>query len=194
MEDYSKTHPHYEELDVPESSGYKIRLVTPEMKYAGESLKWVSDKEVGQYMGADFSNVSLEGEEKRLVDIIQNKDAYNWIIICDGKAVGNINISEIDSASKEFGVRAGKLNYLIGDKSLWGKGLATMIAREVLKWAFGIGGFEVIKSRAIPQNKASFAVLRKLGFTKYQNEKYDGPEIGEPTEYIAFKLERKQSA
>lgn len=193
MEEYIKTHSLYEELDVPQVSGYTVRLLLPELKYARPSLEWVSDKDVGQFMGADFSDVSLAGEEKRLVDILHDKDSYNWIIEVDGKAVGNININEIEVTTKEFGVKAGNLNYLLGDKTLWGKGLTTAIAKKVLNWAFNKGGFEVIKSRAIPQNVASLAVLKKLGFEEYKKEEYDGPDIGEPTEYIAHKLYKPDS-
>ena len=193
MENYLRNHPYFEELNISIILDYKIRLITPDLKYAQASLEWISDKGVGQFMGADFSDVSLAGEEKRLTEIIQNRDAYNWIIEVDGKAVGNININEIEDATKEFGVKAGKLNYLIGDKSLWGKGITTAIAKEVLNWAFNKGDFKVIKSRAIPQNKASLAVLKKLGFEEYKKEEYDGPDLGQPTEYLAHKLYKPDS-
>src|SRR5258706_7985022 len=120
---YFSSHLGYEELSVPEYTPHKLQLVTPEIKYAPNSLDWVSDKEVGQYTGADFSNVSLEGEKDRLREIIENTDSYNWIIVCDGKAIGNVNISNIKETSREFGKKAGSLNYIIGVKELWGKGI-----------------------------------------------------------------------
>jgi ribosomal-protein-alanine N-acetyltransferase len=185
---YLSTHPGFDELDVPDYTLHKLRLITPDVRYAPESLDWVSDKEVGKYMGADFSDVSLQGEKDRLMKIIENKDAYNWIIECDKKAIGNININEISETSKEFEVKAGMLNYLIGNKNLWGKGITTALVRIVLDWAFKKANFEVIKSRAVPQNKSSLKVLEKTGFIKYKKEDYDGPNFGEPTEYIAYEL------
>jgi len=185
---YQLTHPDFTELEIPEYTAYKLRLVTPDIKYAKKSLDWVSDKEVGKYMGADFSRVSLTGEEERLKEILNNTDAFNWIIECDGEAVGNINLSEIRESSEEFGFRAGKLNYLIGDKKLWGKGITSAAVGKVLNWAFDIAKFEVIKSRVLPQNKGSAAVLLKTGFEEYDREDYDGPDVGVPTWYVAYKL------
>ncbi len=185
---YLLSHPNYKELEIPEYTAHRLKLMTPSIGYAKASLAWVSDKEVGQYMGTDFSNISLEGEEKRLEEIVKNVDAYNWIIECDGKAIGNVNISDIGQASDEFGLKSGKLNYIIGYKNLWGKGIATVVAKTVLKWAFTKSGFEVVKTRVVPQNKSSQAVLKKLGFIEYGKEEYDGPNFGEPTWYIIYKL------
>jgi RimJ/RimL family protein N-acetyltransferase len=185
---YLETHASYEELLITNFGKHKLRLITPDIKYAKDSLEWVRDKDVVQYMGSDFSNVSLEGEEKRLRDIVNDNNAYHWIVECDGKAIGNININEINQISEEFGIRSGTLNYLIGNKVLWGQGIATAIARQVLDWAFSKGQFEIIKSRVLVQNKASQAVLKKLGFSEYGREDYDGPDIGKDTWYITYKI------
>src|SRR5580704_9607654 len=107
MQTYQETHPFYKKLEIPEYTLHELKLITPDMKYAQVSLDWISDKAVGKYMGADFSDVSLAGEKERLKEIIKNTDAYHWIIECDGLGIGNFNISEIADMSKEFGVKAG---------------------------------------------------------------------------------------
>lgn len=188
MQTYQEVHPSYKELEISEYSLHKLKLVTPDLKYAKESLDWVSDKEVGKYMGADFSDVSLLSEVQRLKEILSNSDAYHWIIEVDGKIVGNINLNEIENATKEFGIKAGKLNYLLGDRFLWGKGITTAVVKKVLNWAFNTADFEIIKSRVVPQNKSSQSVLIKSGFVEYGKEDYDGPDLGEPTRYITYKL------
>jgi RimJ/RimL family protein N-acetyltransferase len=188
MQTYQELHPMYKELEIPEYSIHKLKLVTPDIKYSKASLDWISDKEVGKYMGADFSDASLQGEEQRLNEILSNPYAYHWIIEVDEKAVGNINLNEIESATKEFGVKAGKLNYLIGDRVLWGKGITTAAVKKILEWAFNTAGFELIKSRVVPQNKSSQSVLTKSGFVEYGKEDYDGPDLGETTWYVTYKL------
>lgn len=188
MQTYQQSHPFYKELDVPEYSLHKLKLVTPDIKYAKESLDWVSDKKVGKYMGTDFSDVSLDGEEQRLKEIINNPDAYHWMIEVDGKAVGNINLNEVEKTTKEFGVKAGKLNYLLGNSALWGKGITTVIVTKILDWAFSKADFEIIKSRVVPQNKPSQSVLVKSGFVEYGKEDYNGPDLDEPTWYITYKI------
>jgi ribosomal-protein-alanine N-acetyltransferase len=185
---YYSIHPGFEEVDVTEFKNHTVRLIVPNIKYAKESLEWVSDKEVGQFVGVDFSDVSLKGEEVRLKEIMENTDGYNWLIEYDGQVVGNVNISTIKETSDEFGIKAGSLNYILGEKELWGKGIATILVKHVLRWAFVKNGFEVIKSRVIPQNKGSISVLLKSGFVKYGQEDYDGPDIGEATWYNTYKL------
>ena len=51
----------YRELIVDKS----IKLVRPSLSSAQASLEWLSDPEIGQYMGADFTGVSLDTEQKR---------------------------------------------------------------------------------------------------------------------------------
>lgn len=185
---YLFTHPGYKEINIPEYKDHSLRLIVPTIAYAKESLDWVSDKEVGQYVGADFSHVSLDGEKERLEEIINNTDGYNWLIEFDGKVIGNVNISSLEETTKEFGVKAGSLNFIIGDKKLWGKGITTLAVKHILAWAFERNSFKIIKSRVIPQNKGSIAVLLKSGFLEYGKENYDGPDIGEPTWYVTYKF------
>lgn len=188
---YIDTHPGYVEISVPEYSLHKLRLLTPDIAYAKESLDWVSDNEVGKYVGADFSDVSLEGEKDRLKEILGNIDGYNWIIECDGTVIGNINISDIKDTSNEFGVKAGCLNYIIGEKNMWGKGITSALVKVVLLWAFSKNGYEIIKSRVVPQNKGSIAVLVNASFKQYGREDYDGPDLGESTWYDTYKLTKE---
>ena len=186
---YSSSHPGFKEIEIPEYTLHKLTLITPDTVYAKESLAWVNDKEVGQYVGADFSDVSLESEIERLQEIIDNTDGYNWLINCDGKVIGNINLSDIQETSKEFGQKAASLNYIIGEKHLWGKGIISAAVQTILHWAFEENGFIVIKSRVVPQNKGSIAVLKKAGFAACGKEPYDGPDLGEPTWYTIYKLQ-----
>ena len=186
-QNYISSHPGYEELRVSDYLTHRLFLVTPDVNYAKNSLVWISDKLVGRYMGADFSVASLEGEKKRLADLINDKDSFNWIIECDGKPIGNISISDIKKTSDEFGEKAGSLNYIIGARELWGKGITSSAAKSILEWAFK-NGFKIVKSRVIPQNRASETVLKKLGFSEYGREDYDGPDIGEKTWYITYKI------
>jgi len=185
---YVASHPGYEELEIERPTDQRLRLVTPSLEFAHESLAWVSDPEVSRFMGTNYSQVSLDTEIQRLQDIINNHDAYHWIVEVDEHPVGNINISSIDETSREFGVRAGKLNFFIGDKSLWGQGITTAAARAVILWAFDHGHFQMLKARVLPQNHGSLAVMRKLGFQEYGTEEYDGPDIGIPTSYRIYKL------
>ena len=55
-----------------------------------------------------------------------------------------------------------ELTYLL-HPSLWGLGLATRMAHTVMKRAFGVGLVSTIWAGADAPNKASFAVMKRLG-------------------------------
>lgn len=158
----------YHELKVDNST----KLIRPSLSSAQSSLKWLKDPEVGRLMGADFSNVSLETEKKRLQDIISSDNEYNWSIEVDGTIIGNIAIREIEEKTKEFGKKAGILSILIGEKNQWSKGLATKCEEKVIGWAFNEASFELLLARALPANIGSIKALEKNGFKPNGTESF----------------------
>jgi RimJ/RimL family protein N-acetyltransferase len=171
---YQDTHPYYHELEVKSYKDAELQLIQPDLKYAEASLQWISNPEIVQYLGADFSNPSLEGEQKRIQEILENKDEYHWMIELNGKVIGNVNINSIAKISKKFGVKAGYPAILIGDKNYWRKGIGYHVMKTVLDWAFQEAGFEVIAARVLQENIASIRNLKKLGFEEDGTEPYDG--------------------
>ena len=190
---YQESHPHYRELEVKDYSAGKLRLIEPDLKYADVSLQWVSDQEVIQYMGIDFANPSLEGEQKRLREILENKDGYDWMIELDGKVIGNVRIHSIDWVSKKFGVKAAYPAILIGDKNYWRKGIAYQVMKTVLDWAFHEAGFKMIAARVLQENIPSIKNLQKLGFEEDGTEPHDGLINGKPSIWKKFKITIKST-
>lgn len=161
--DYAARHSHYRELSAAHVD-HAIRLIAPDMTHAPHSLEWLSDAEVGQHMGADFSELSMATEEDRLKKIIESTDEYSWMIELDGKVIGNACINSIDEQTKKFGHRAGSMAILIGDKNAWGKKIARSVNTAVLDWAFGEGGFESLLARIKEENIGSIKSFAALGF------------------------------
>lgn len=186
LENYFTHHPGYREIEVSDYSSGKLRLVVPCLQYAKVSLDWVSEHEVMQYMGADLSNLSFEGEIQRLTNIIKDADAYHWMIEVDGKIIGNININNIQKMSEKYHGRVGKLNTLIGNKNYWGRGVAKATMRSVINWAFWEGGFEALIGRVMPENSASLTVTKKMGFEQIGEEKEK--MNNQVLKYLVFKL------
>ena len=180
---YKESHANYCELEVLDYKKARLRLVEPKIEYAKTSLNWTSNNEIVQYMGADFSNPSLEKEIERLQKIINSTDEYSWMIEVDGKVVGNVTLHDIQEKSSEFGLKAATHTILIGDKKYWGQGIGINVTRTVLEWAFNKGGFEVIFSRALEQNVGSLKTLIKAGFEKIGTT---------PPTWQNFKLTKKQ--
>ncbi len=175
-------------LDVSDYLNGKLRLVKPSLEYASLSLKWLRDPEIGQYMGADFSNVSLETEERRIQDILSSEDTYGWMIELDGQVIGAIEINRIKKSSEEYGVKAGNFSTLIGDKQQWGKRIATFAKRAVMSWGFSDGGFELFVGKALSNNKRSWRSLERLGF------EFKGTKIedlyGRPVEWKIYVMDK----
>jgi len=170
-----------------------LRLLQPNLEHAQASLSWITELDVVQFMGAEFPSPSLEGEQKRIKDILNSTDEYSWMIECDGKIIGNVCINSISETSKLMGRRAGSLTILIGDKKYWGKGLSVRICNTVIAWAFLEAGFELLAARALQENAASIAMLKKLGFDETGAEPYEGLIHGKPSNWRNFKLVRRPS-
>lgn len=186
--EYQESHSDYEKLEVPYYKGGKLRLIEPHLEHAVVGLNWVSNHETIQYMGADFSNPSLEKEQKRLREIIENKDAYSWMIELDGKVIGNLTLGDIQEKSSESGMRTGNFTILIGDKNYWGKGIAFAVSRKVLDWAFHKAGFRKIVARALELNVGSIKTLQKLGFQETGTTPYEGLVNSNQTVWHNFEL------
>ena len=97
-------------LDVPDYPHGKLRLIKPSLDFAPVSLEWLRDPEVGRYMGADFSDVSIATEEQRIRDIQGGESTFGWMIEMDGEVIGAIEINQVEELSSEYMTKAGGLS------------------------------------------------------------------------------------
>ncbi len=177
------------DIDIPSYGGtHKLRLVKPDPKYAPLTIKWISQEEVTQYLGADFSKMTEADEVKHLQNMIVDDDRYSWMIERDGEIVGNVEINEIKELSEKYRVKTGAFCTLIGDPKNWGQGLGSYAKQAACNWAFSEGGFELIEAKAYVQNVRSWSTLETLG---YHYEGIEKDEIkGEPVEWKVYTLKK----
>lgn len=180
---YKESHPPYEELAVD-----GVNLVSPDMEHAEASLSWVKEIDVVQFMGADFPSPTVEGERKRIREILDSHDEYSWMIELDGKVIGNVCINSIQESTKKCGRKAGNLTILIGYKDFWGKGIATKVCGAVIDWAKK-AGFQKMLARALEENAGSKRTLLKLGFKEIGTEPYDGLVHGNTSIWHNFSID-----
>jgi RimJ/RimL family protein N-acetyltransferase len=148
------------DIDILSYSGErKLRLVRPDPKYAPLTIKWISQDEVTQYLGADFSKMTEADEAKHLQSMVDDNDRYSWMIERDGEIVGNVEINEIKELTEKYRVKAGAFCTLIGDPKNWGQGLGSCAKQAACNWAFSEGGFELIEAKAYMQNVRSWSLL-----------------------------------
>lgn len=98
----------------------QLSLVQPDPKYASLTSKWIGRSEVTQYLGADFSNFTLNDEIEHLINMVVDEDLYSWMIKLDDEIVGNIELNEINKLTQKYGVKTGAFCTLIGNPENWG--------------------------------------------------------------------------
>lgn len=87
------------------------------------------------------------------------KTEINFVIDIKGKVVGSIGLANIKGYEAELG-------YWLGEK-YWGKGIMTLAAKAVTKYAFDILELRRTYANVFLHNKASARVLQKAGY-KYE--------------------------
>jgi RimJ/RimL family protein N-acetyltransferase len=177
-------------LDISSYPHGRLRLIKPSLEHAPLSLKWLSDPEVGRYMGADFSGVSIATEKQRIRDILAGDDTYGWMIELDGQVIGAIEVNRIKELSAEYGVKTGNFSTLIGDKQHWGKRIAPHAKRAIMDWGFTVGGFKAFVGRALASNTRSWHSLEHLGF-EFRGLKPDTVN-GQPVEWRTYIMTKER--
>lgn len=71
-------------------------------------------------------------------------------------------------------------------KAAWGQGVATETSLLCLEYAFTELNLNRIIGRSMPENKASIAVLKKLGMTFWKNAEDHGNDI------VVYKIDREE--
>jgi len=69
----------------------------------------------------------------------------------------------------------------------WGKGLASEISNEIIKYGFNKLNLNRIIGIAMPENIGSWKVLEKIGLELYKVDKYDG----DGKDYNWYKIDRQ---
>lgn len=121
----------------------------------------VGDDRVTSWMA--FDSHSRESAEQALTGIVTRsalEDRPDYMLavtrLDDDHVIGFARIAPAQSQAK--------LGYAIGADH-WGRGYATDAARTMLKFAFGPLGLHRVTAAIGPENLASVAVVKRLGFS-----------------------------
>lgn len=140
----------------------QIRPLIPEDAYT--SVNWRNDPEVFKYTGNRYDHViTIESELEWIHRVISNPLDYRCAIIADGTYVGNIYLTDI---------KDGKANYhvFIGEKSVWGKGVARKASEAIIKYGKENLKLTSIKLKVRPQNERAYKLYTKLGFKEIDRD------------------------
>jgi RimJ/RimL family protein N-acetyltransferase len=124
------------------------------------SWKWRNDSEVWTLTGRNWNNlVTKEIEAAWIEKVITNTDEVRLAICVEDEQryVGNIQLTNVEENQAEYHI-------FIGDKSYWGKGIATLATELLFDYAKDKLQLKKIYLSVHKENEAAQAVYRKLGF------------------------------
>jgi Acetyltransferases, including N-acetylases of ribosomal proteins len=108
----------------------KIEIRPLVISDASISWKWRNDPHIWKLTGRKWNNeVTKQMEEKWLEAVIINKNEKRFAICVNKKYVGNVQLTDINKNKAQFHI-------FIGEKSYWGKGIATEATKLILDYGF----------------------------------------------------------
>lgn len=133
----------------PIIQGSQFRLRPPRLEDAPTMVEWFADQEVTALLNMRMA-MSVEAEEAWLRRAQDASDLISWVIEHEGRCVGTTGIMAIDWANQH-----GTTGTLIGDKTVWGRGIARELMRLRADYAFTQQPFGKLKSGYLEGNEAS---------------------------------------
>lgn len=122
-------------------------------------LNWLNDYETNLYMDTRWIPQTLDSIRQFVSTVTESTNNYLFAVEYENKHVGNIKLGHIDYIHKFADV-----SYFIGDKSVRGKGVASIAVNLVCGFAFEDVHLNKTIAGTYPQNIASQKVLERNGF------------------------------
>jgi len=129
--------------------------------------KWINDDEVIKYSLSIFQKISTEKEiDKWYKELIENKDIINYGIFLktSGELIGYTGICNISKKNL-----SGEFYIFIGNKEMWGKGIATLATKQILEISFLKHRLNKIFLTVSEPNIGGIKAYKKAGF-KYKGK------------------------
>jgi ribosomal-protein-alanine N-acetyltransferase len=145
-----------------DTSAFRVYLRALEPDDYETTYPWRLDEEIWANVVGPKYFVSMEYEKRWVSDTILSPGNSLKLAIClkeDHKHIGLVSLTNIDRSN---GVA--QCSILIGEKSLWGKGLGTEAILLILHHGFYTLGLTRIEARQLLSNRASVRLFEKCGF------------------------------
>jgi RimJ/RimL family protein N-acetyltransferase len=142
----------------PVLRGEKCTLRPPRKDELSIYQRWFEDPDV-IYFTPRFNPLSDSQEEEWFDRVAEDPNAVQWVIEVGGKPVGFTGIGGINWRHSN-----GETGLAIGDKSFWGKGIASEAMMLRTAFCFRELNLHKIRTRAFMENEASKRALQKAGY------------------------------
>jgi RimJ/RimL family protein N-acetyltransferase len=151
-------------LDGERLTGDTVYLRLVEMSDCGDRyLGWLLDPEVNRFLETRWTDQTIESIRNFVTEMRRTPDNYLFAII-DREAerhIGNIKVGAINHVHKHC-----EVGYFIGDREMWGKGIATEAIRLATLFAFERLGMHRAQAVVDVDNPASAKALERVGYKK----------------------------
>ena len=157
------------------NSNCQLRILTKK-DVSDDYIFWINDFDVTKYTEQRFRSHTKLDVENFVDEKFNSESDYLFGIYLDEKHIGNIKLGSI-----KWDHMIGTVSYFIGDKSFWGKGIASAAIKRVIKFALSDLKLKKINAGYYENNISSAKVLEKCGFfiegVKRSDIIFDGERI-----------------
>jgi ribosomal-protein-alanine N-acetyltransferase len=164
-------------MNGPVIQGKLCRLRPPRPEDAEVMATWFEDLDTSQFLGLR-NPPSVEMEKEWLEKGSKDANSVLWVVEADGRVVGTTGIRDIDWKNG-----FGTTGTLIGDRSVWGKGIGRESMQLRARYAFTQLPLRKLKSSYFDGNVASGRAQAAAGYRevgRYRKDRYvDGRWVDE---------------
>ena len=129
-------------------------------------LGWLNDCEVNRFLETRWEEQSIDKIVAYVKDIHLSDHSYIFAIEHLEKQQ-NIHIGNIKIGPINYRYKYADVSYFIGEKSFWGKGIATEAIKTISRFGFDNLSLNRIQAGVVGGNIGSIKALEKAGF-KYE--------------------------
>ena len=154
-------------MNGPVIQGKLVRLRPPAPEDSVLTITWFEDMEVTRFLQLK-NPPSLEAEKEWLDKMGRDPNQLLWLVEHEGRAAGLTGIHEIN-----WKEGWGTTGTVIGDKTLWGKGLGRELMQLRTRYAFTQTPLRKLKSAYADGNEASGLAQGAAGYVVIGRYKAD---------------------
>lgn len=145
---------------VIEAPPVRLRAVTIE-DVDGPYVTWLQDSEVLRFLEARFATHTRDSLARFVTESVDNPDIFFWAIeiIDEPRHVGNIKLGPVN-----WNHSRGEIGVMIGDRTAWGRGVATAAIAAVAHFAFDRLRIHKLTAGCYSQNIGSLTAFQRAGF------------------------------
>ncbi|MBI2339365.1 MAG: GNAT family N-acetyltransferase [Deltaproteobacteria bacterium] len=150
-------------MDQPGTIAKEIRLnPLTDKEVTPDYVSWLNNPEIRRYLGIRHRREPLKQEDViRFLEDCESKKRHHWGIYYQGRHIGNVSCSAWSRENRWIDI-----SYLIGDRNVQGRGIATLAVGAAMRYLFERREYHRVQAGAIVENRASIRVMEKLRMRK----------------------------